>query len=467
MGNPPQWPLATNTSASKPYDTVITNGTVMLPSGESAQLDVGLADGKITGLGNLKTADTNDTFDATGLHVLPGVIDSQVHFREPGPTHKEDLAHGMRGALLGGITTIFEMPNTNPTTTTVEAFEDKLERASRSAWCNYAFYVGASAENATDLPQLERLPGCCGVKLFMGSSTGGLLVPDDTTIETIMRHGWRRMAIHAEDEYRLQERRHIAAEKQTPHAHHEWRDAETALRATQRALALANKTGRAVHILHVTTKDELPILAANKHLATVEMTPQHLTLFSPDCYDRLGTYAQMNPPIRTKEHQDALWQALNAGVVDVLGSDHAPHTREEKDNGYPNTPSGMPGVQTILPVMLNHVADGRLSLAKLVELMCTNPARVFGLLNKGRISPGYDGDLTLVDLNRKETITNASMANKSGWTPFDGMTVTGWPVASFINGQLAMQDDEAIPNPQSIGFGQRCQFLGEAATINI
>lgn len=448
---------------SEMLDWVITNGTVVLPTGESTQTDVGLSSGKIVALGDLSICNAKQAFDAKGLHVLPGVIDSQVHFREPGATHKEDLAHGMLGALLGGVTTIFEMPNTNPTTTTVEAFHDKLNRASQSAWTNYAFYVGATAENAEMLPTLERLPGCCGVKLFMGSSTGGLLVPDDTNIETIMRHGWRRMAMHAEDEPRLQERRHIAVEQAAPHAHPEWRDAQAAFKATQRALALSEKTGRAVHILHVTTKDELPLLAQHKHLATVEMTPQHLTLFAPDCYDRIGTYAQMNPPIRTKDHQDALWQALNAGVVDVLGSDHAPHTREEKDRDYPHTPSGMPGVQTLLPVMLNHVHNQRLSLAKLVELVCTNPTRVFGLLNKGRISPGYDGDITVVDLNRTETITHSQMANKSGWTPFDGMSVTGWPVAAFVNGHLAMRDGEALPNPSDIAHGQRCQFLGEEA----
>jgi len=425
------------------FDLIIRGGTVFTPGGP-AEIDVGVKDGKIAALGALAKDKAAEVYDAKGLTVLPGLIDEQVHFREPGPTHKEDLESGTRGAVLGGIVAVFEMPNTDPATTTVEAIADKVTRATGRSWTDFAFYVGASPENADDLGMLERLPGCCGVKMFMGSSTGTLLVADDENVARVLKSGSRRVTVHSEDDMRLQERASMVAGGADVSMHPEWRDVETAVRSTQRLLALAREAGRRVHVLHVTTAEEMELLARHKDIATVEVLPQHLTLAAPECYEKLGTYAQMNPPIREARHRDALWKALNDGVVDCIGSDHAPHTREEKARPYPRSPSGLTGVQTTVPVMLNHVAEGRLTLQRLVDLMSAGPARIFGMAGKGRVALGYDGDFTVVDLKAKRTITNAWIASRSGWTAFDGMDVTGWPKATIIRGHIVMRDDELV-----------------------
>jgi dihydroorotase len=375
--------------------------------------------------------------------VLPGVIDTQVHFREPGLTHKEDLETGSAAAVLGGVTAVFEMPNTRPPTTTGEALADKLARARGRMHCDHAFYLGATPENAGTLGALEALPGCCGVKVFMGSSTGELLVPDDAGVEAVLRATRRRVSVHAEDEERLRERRPLALPAR-PATHPVWRDAETARRATERLLALTSRLRRAVHVLHVTTAEEMELLARHREWATVEVTPQHLTLAAPACYERLGTLAQMNPPIRDASHQEALWQAVGAGVVDVVGSDHAPHTLEEKGNEYPDTPSGMTGVQTLLPLLLDHAHRGRLSLERLVELTSATAARIWGLEGKGRLVVGADADLVLVDLARRTTLTHALVRSRCGWTPFDGREVAGWPVATILRGTLVMREGELL-----------------------
>jgi dihydroorotase len=377
--------------------------------------------------------------------VLPGVIDTQVHFREPGLEHKEDLASGTAAAALGGVVGVFEMPNTKPSTLTAADLADKLARARGRAWVDHAFYLGGASENAAELGRLERLPGCCGVKVFMGSSTGSLLVPDDATLGRVLDSVSRRMAVHCEDEQRLKERRSlIPATGAHPRMHPVWRDEETALAATRRLLGLARARGKRVHVLHVTTAEEIELLRANRDLASVEVLPNHLTLVAPDCYERLGTYAQMNPPVRDRRHQDALWSAIADGTVDVLGTDHAPHARAEKDAGYPNSPSGMPGVQTLVPIMLDHVAKGRLTLERFVDLTSAGPQRLFGLAGKGRIACGYDADLTLVDLAASRTIENRLMASKSGWTPFDGMRVTGWPMLTVVRGRVVMRDGQLL-----------------------
>ncbi|MGH6891110.1 MAG: dihydroorotase, partial [Dongiaceae bacterium] len=305
----------------------------------------------------------------------------------------------------------------------------------------------ASPENADHLAELERLPGCAGVKMFMGSSTGTLLVADDADVARGLRGGRRRMAVHSEDEARLRERFALVESGADSARHPVWRDAETAALATRRLMGLARVAKRRVHVLHITTAEEMAILADNKDLATIEVTPQHLTLVAPDCYQLLGTFAQMNPPIREIGHRDALWRAVEQGVVDCLGSDHAPHTRAEKAKPYPQSPSGMPGVQTLLPIMLDHVAAGRLSLARLVDLTSAGPARIYGIAGKGRIAAGYDADLTVVDLRARRTISNDWIASRCGWTPFDGMAVTGWPVATLVRGRFAMRDDQIVGEP--------------------
>lgn len=434
------------------FDLIIRGATLVSHQGEG-QADVGVKDGKTATIGDLSKSDAATLIDARGLHLLPGVIDTQVHFREPGNEHKEDLESGARAAVMGGVTAVFEMPNTNPLTTTPEALDDKLTRANGRMWCDHAFYLGATAENAEDLRELERLPGCCGIKVFMGASTGNLLVPDDETLERVLRHGRRRVAIHAEDNKRLDERKSIA-ESGDVGDHPGWRDDETAFLATKRAISLARKTGRRVHILHVTTPQELEFLALHKDIASVETTPQHLTLAAEECYAKIGTLAQMNPPIRSAAHRDGLWRWLRQGVVDVIGSDHAPHTLEEKAKPYPQSPSGMPGVQTLLPLLLNHVAQGRLSLAHLVDLTSHGANRIFNLRDKGRLALGFDADYTLVDLQHRWTLTKEWTASKCGWTPFEGMELVGKPVGTIIRGHEVMREDELL----GVALGRPIRF---------
>ena len=437
---------------AKSFDLLIRGGTLVSTTGR-VRGDVGVIDGKIAATGELHEAEAADIIEAPGLHVLPGVMDPQVHFREPGGEHKEDLATGSAAAALGGITGVLEMPNTNPPTTSEEAFRDKLSRADGRAWVDFGFYVGATEENASQLVELERLPGCCAVKMFMGSSTGGLLVASDEGVRSVLASGQRRVAVHCEDEERLIARANLRRAGD-PSSHPEWRDVKTALRATTRLLTVAREIGRKVHVLHVTTAEEMSFLADHKDLATVETSPQHLTLSAPDCYERLGTYAQMNPPIREGRHREALWQAVTSGVVDVIGSDHAPHTREEKEAGYPDTPSGMPGVQTLLPILLNHVNQGHLPLERVVELTSASVARTFGMKSKGTLAPGYDADLTLVDLDHQRTIDNDWIASRCGWTPFHGEKVQGWPRATIVRGRVIMREDELLGSP----IGQAMTF---------
>jgi len=432
----------------KHADLLIRNGQLATPAG-IIQADLAVVAGKIAAIGASGWT-FNEQLDATGLHLLPGAIDTQVHFREPGLTHKEDIAHGSKGAVLGGITGFFEMPNTNPLTLSAACLQAKLDIAAQNSYCNYAFYIGGSAANLGQLAQLEQLPGCAGIKVFMGSSFGDLLAEQDELLLSILQDGKRRVAIHAEDEARLRARKPLTANDVRNHT--VWRDSESAFLATQRIVALAQQARRPLHILHVSTAEEMQYLAAFKHWLTVETTPHHLSLVAPDCYQQLGSLAQMNPPVREAWHQAALWQGISDGTVDILGSDHAPHTLEEKARSYPDSPSGMTGVQTLLPIMLNHVAAGRLSLLRLVDLISSNPARIFGLIGKGRLAVGYDADFTLVDLAAQRQIDNSWIASKVGWTPYHGTRVTGWPIATLINGKLVMHSDQVQGQPQGQAF---------------
>ncbi len=441
--------------ARRHADLLVVGGTVLTPNGQE-RMDVACLAGRVVALGDLAARWTADsTLQAAGLHVLPGVIDSQVHFREPGLTHKEDLEAGTRGAVLGGVTAVFEMPNTNPLTLWATDLEAKLALAQGRAWCDYAFYMGGSSVNAGQLAMLERLPGCAGVKVFMGSSFGDLLADDDAVLRRILQHGQRRLAVHAEDEARLRERKPLVETLGHVRDHPVWRDTESALKATRRIVALAAEAKRRLHVLHVSTAEEMALLAQHKARVSVEVLPHHLTLVAPECYERLGTLAQMNPPVRRARHRDALWQAVREGAVDVLGSDHAPHTLEEKARPYPQSPSGMTGVQTLLPVMLDHVHAGRLSLQRLVDLTSAGPARVFGIESKGRVAVGFDADLTLVDLKAQRQITNRWIASKAGWTPYDGLTVTGWPINTVVRGQVVVQDEALVGRPH----GRPVRFL--------
>ncbi|MDB9795831.1 dihydroorotase [Pelagibacteraceae bacterium] len=424
---------------SENYSLIIKNGSCYI-NGKLEKADVALVGNKIKKIGKIEV-NGRKVFDASNKLVLPGIIDTQTHFREPGSTDREDLESGSRAAVLGGITSVFEMPNTNPPTSNLVEFDKKLNLAKNRMHCNYAFYFGATPENADQLSKLKGLKGCCGVKLFAGSSTGKLLVDKEADIEKVISQSDRIVSIHSEDEEILNLRKKFIKEGDV-HSHPEWRNTECAISSTRRVVKIAERYNKQIHVLHVTTKDEVDFLAMHKKNVTFEITPQHLTLYAPDCYDKLGTFAQMNPPIRKKEHYDRLWVAVKNSIVDILGSDHAPHSKEDKKRKYPDSPSGMPGVQTILPVMLNHINNKKLSLEQLIKLMCENPCKIFGIKKKGYIKEDFDADLTIVDMNKKQTIKDEMIASKCGWTPFNNLTVKGFPVATIINGKIVMSNGQ-------------------------
>ena len=420
---------------------IIKNGTCYI-DGKLVNTDITVSGGKIKSIGK---ADLNNhkVYNAENKIVLPGIIDTQVHFREPGSTDAEDLESGSRAAVLGGVTSLFEMPNTNPPTANLVEFEKKLKAAKNRMHSNYAFYFGATPSNTDQLAQLKNVEGCCGVKLFAGSSTGNLLVDKEADIEKVISSSDRVVSIHSEDEDIIKLRKKFIR-KGDVHSHHEWRNVECAMSSTRRVVKIAERYNKKIHVLHVTTKDEVDFLAMHKKNVTFETTPQHLTLYAPDCYDKLGTYAQMNPPLRGKEHYDRLWTAIKNNIVDVLGSDHAPHLKANKDKEYPDSPSGMPGVQTIFPVMIDHVNNGKLTLNQLINLMCENPCRIFGIKNKGFIKEGFDADLTIVDMKKEVTIKDEMIASKCGWTPFNNYKVKGFPVGTIVNGILVMSDGKIL-----------------------
>ena len=423
------------------FSLIIKNGSCYI-DGKLTKTDVGLSGNKIKKIGKIEL-NSAKVYDATDKVVLPGIIDTQVHFREPGSTDAEDLESGSRAAVLGGVTSLFEMPNTNPPTSNLVEFDKKLQAAKNRMHSNYAFYFGATPDNTDQLAKLKDVEGCCGVKLFAGSSTGNLLVDKEADIEKVISSSDRIVSIHSEDEDIIKLRKKFI-KKGDVHSHPEWRNVECAMSSTRRVVKIAERYNKKIHVLHITTKEEVDFLAMHKKNVTFETTPQHLTLYAPDCYEKLGSYAQMNPPLRTKEHYDRLWVAIKNNVVDVLGSDHAPHLKENKDKEYPNSPSGMPGVQTIFPVMLNHVNDGKLTLQQLINLMCENPCKIFGIKNKGFIKEGFDADLTIADMNKEVIIKNEMIASKCGWTPFNNYKVKGFPVGTIVNGNLVMSDGKVI-----------------------
>ena len=422
------------------FDLILKNGTVYTP--EATEItDIAVKDGKIVDFGSFDNA--KEIIDCTNLFVFPGLIDTQCHFREPGGEHKETLETGTLSAALGGVTGIFEMPNTNPLTITPEAMEFKLKKAHETSYVDFAFYFGGTAEYAEHLSEWENIDGVCGIKIFMGASNGDLLSATDEEIDAIVANGKRVIAVHAEDESIMNENKvTILGDSNDVAMHYKWRSEESCLNATKRIVTIAKKYSRKVHILHITTAQEMAFLKANKDIASAEVLANHLTLHAPDCYDMFGTLAQQNPPIREKHHQDALWAAVADGTVDIVASDHAPHTLDEKSGTYPNTPSGTPGVQTLIPIMLNHVHEGRLSYERLVDLMAYGPYRIHKIKNKCLIRKGFNADFTVVDPKAEHIISNAEQASKSGWTPYDGKKVIGFPTMTIIGGKTIMRDGE-------------------------
>jgi dihydroorotase len=437
------------------YDLIIRNGTVVLPWG-LAETDIAVTNGRIAAIGkNLGSA--AEFLNAANLHILPGIIDPHVHFRDGGQggiEGVEDMLSGTAGAILGGVTSVFDMPNTTPAATDAATLHAKRAYIPGHAYCDVGIYVGATKENADSLGELEAIDAVCAIKVFAGSSTGNLLVEDDASIERVMRSGRRRIAFHSEDEYRLQERKPLFKSGDPYASHALWRDVECAFLGTRRIMALARKTNRPAHILHVSTAEELDYLKTFRDVASVEVLLNHLVQTAPEVYERLGPYAVMNPPLRDASHTAAAWAAIADGTVDTIGSDHAPHSRAAKEKPWPDCAAGLTGVQTLLPMMLDQVHQGKLSLLRLADLMSAGPARIYGAVNKGRIAAGYDADFSIVDLQRVHKIENAQMATKCGWTPFDGLTITGHPTATIIRGNIVMRDGEinAPPTGRSITF---------------
>ena len=425
-------------------DLIVRNGTCFI-DGNLSKYDIGVQNGKITHIGDLTKEQSSNTINADGKIVFPGLMDTQVHFREPGSVDAEDLHSGSRAAIVGGITSVFEMPNTNPPTTNFEEFKKKINLGKRM-YCNHAFYFGATAENYEILEKLKNLEGCCGIKLFAGSSTGNLLVDKEEDIEKVFKYASKVVAVHSEDEEILKLRKKLI-QKGDVKTHPVWRNEEVAISSTRKIVKIAKRLNKKAHILHVTTKDEVDFLSQNKGNITFEITPQHLTMYAPDCYDKLGSYAQMNPPIRDKSHYDRLWYAVRNDYNDTIGSDHAPHLKINKEKQYPDSPSGMPGVQTILPVMLNHMNDGKIKLNQIVKFLCENPVKIFGIKNKGYIKKDFDADFTIVDLNKVIEIKNENIESKCGWSPFDGYKFKGTPIYTIIAGEIKMQDGKIIGEP--------------------
>ncbi|BAY48932.1 dihydroorotase, multifunctional complex type [Scytonema sp. HK-05] len=422
---------------SSPRSLLIRRARIILPNGESFVGDVLTRDRTIVEVApEISPATSTIEIDAEGLTLLPGVIDPQVHFREPGLEHKEDLFTASCACAKGGVTSFLEMPNTRPITSTQEALDDKLQRASQKCLVNYGFFIGATAEN---LPDLVQAKPTCGIKIFMGSMHGQLLVDQDAALEAIFSEGERLIAVHAEDQARIKERRKEFAGIHDPAVHSQIQDNQAALLATQQALRLSKKYQRRLHILHMSTAEEADLLRHDKpSWVTAEVTPQHL-LLNTSAYAKIGTLAQMNPPLRSPHDNEVLWQALRDGVIDFIATDHAPHTLEEKAQEYPNTPSGMPGVETSLPLMLTAAMQGKCTVAQVTHWMSQAVAQGYGIPNKGAIAPGYDADLVLVDLNTYRPVLREELLTKCGWSPFEGWNLTGWPVTTIVGGQIVYE----------------------------
>ncbi len=434
---------------------VIQNAQILLPSGEFVVGEVQIQAGRIVevGAGLSPISDRTLILDATGLTLLPGVIDPQVHFREPGLEYKEDLFTASCACARGGVTSFLEMPNTRPLTTTQAALDDKLKRASEKCLVNYGFFIGATAENLPDLSEANPTPG---IKIFMGSMHGDLLVDEETALDPIFAKGDRLIAVHAEDQARIRDRRAQFAGQTDPSVHSQIQDNQAALKATQLALKLSKKYQRRLHILHLSTAEEADLLRQDKPAwVTAEVTPQHL-LLNTSAYQTIGTMAQMNPPLRSLHDNEVLWQALLDEVLDFIATDHAPHTLEEKAQTYPNTPSGMPGVETSLALMLTQAAQGRCTIAQVANWMSTAVAKAYRIPNKGVIAPGYDADLVLVDLENYHPVLREEVLSKCGWSPFEGWSLTGWAQVTIVGGQIVYDHGKLNLDVR----GQALQFGG-------
>lgn len=433
--------------------TLIKNAVVVLPEG-SVETSVLIDGTKIAAIDAAIQTVVDQTVDAGGKHLIPGVIDDQVHFREPGLTHKEDLVHASRACAKGGVTSFLEMPNTVPNTVTVDVLHDKLKLAHSRSLVNYGFYIGATTENVGELRHAKRTPG---IKIFIGSSTGNLLVDEQAALETIFAETTLPICAHCEDESTVRANAARYANSKDIADHSRVRDHRAAFIATQRAIDLANRHQHPFHVLHVSTADEIDLIAAGGDLITAEICPHHL-FFNIDDYASLGSLVKMNPSIKTKSDNQKLWQALLDGVITVIATDHAPHTIEEKEQPYPECPSGLPAVENSLALMLNQVSHGKCNLEQVVRWMSAEPARIWQIENKGRIEVGYDADLTLVDLNLAQIVLNENQETKCGWTPWHGTELTGWPIATWVMGHQVFRLDDGKSQFDSSILGTEIEY---------
>jgi dihydroorotase len=421
--------------------TLIKGANVVLPSG-TTQTNVLISGTRIVSVDVAPQTVVDEIVDAAGKWLIPGVVDDQVHFREPGLTHKEDLSTATMACAKGGVTSFLEMPNTNPTTTTVDRLHEKLALAATKSLVNYGFFMGATPENVDELCAARRTPG---IKIFIGSSTGDLLVDDQSALERIFEKTCLPITAHCEDESTIRQNLAELGEIHEIQQHSRIRDHQAAVVATRRATTLAKETEHRFHVLHVSTADELELLRDHQNLITAEVCPHHL-FFSIDDYATLGSRVQMNPSIKTKDDNAALWQALGDGTIQIIATDHAPHTLEEKSQPYPKSPSGLPAVENSLALLLDQVHRGRCSIEQVVQWMCDGPARVWDMVGKGRIQVGYDADLVLVDMNRTNTIRDEEQWTKSKWSPWHGVSLTGWPIKTWVRGHLVYDDGRLDPS---------------------
>ncbi len=430
--------------------TLIRNATVVLPD-STEKVNVLIEGHRIASIDAPDSSRADEIVDANGLHLIPGLIDDQVHFREPGLTHKEDLHHATRACAKGGVTSFLEMPNTKPTTTSVQALEEKLAIAARSCHVNYGFYIGATPHNLDELQKATRTPG---IKIFIGSSTGDLLVDQQEALERIFAETTLPICAHCEDEATV---RANSARLNGGHDisdHSRIRDHKAAIIATKRAVELAERHKHRFHVLHVSTAEEVEFLRGTSDLITAEACPHHL-FFNIDDYPRLGTLIQMNPSIKTAADNAAIWQGLLDGTLEVVATDHAPHTLEEKRQAYPKSPSGLPAVENYLALLLNEVNRGRCTISQVVSWTSAAPTRVWNLQDKGRIAEGYDADLVLVDLNKTQTILNENQLTKCGWSPWHGETLTGWAIRTWVMGKTVFAEGRIVDDVR----GEEIKYL--------
>jgi dihydroorotase len=425
--------------------TLIRGGTVILPTGR-AETNILIEDGKIVSVDAARNSKADGIIEADGKLVFPGVIDDQVHFREPGLTHKEDLATASAACAAGGVTSFLEMPNTKPAATSRALIEDKYLLAASKSIVNYGFYIGASISNVEELAQAKNIPG---IKIFIGSSTGDLLVDDQEALERIFSETTLPICAHCEDETTVRANQQRLGDQLVIADHSKIRDHQAAIIATQRAIDLAKRHRHRFHVLHVSTANEVPLLRDGSPYITSEVCPHHL-FFNVDDYARLGSLIQMNPSIKTKHDNEELWKALTNGTIQVVATDHAPHTMLEKQQPYPQSPSGLPAVENYFSLILNQAQLGRCTWEQIASWMSDAPARIWGLVGKGRIAVGYDADLVIVDPLREKTIRNEYQWTKSKWSPWDGVTLTGWPIQTLVAGKTVYVDSGDGPRGRII-----------------